>query len=161
MVHKTIKSFIGYTFILIMVFVVVQSCSHYDEIQQNGMESTADGDSHNAGRNCMSCHHEAGNEAYGLWWYIAGTAFKDDHHVANSGGTVELWTQPNRNGEHLYTLKIDRSGNFYTQKIINFKRGFYPVLISPNGDIKAMTTQITEGACNSCHGITENVIEID
>jgi hypothetical protein len=155
------KFTIGSVFILSLFTITFQSCSHYDEIQKNALESSVNGDSHNSGQNCMSCHHEKGNEAASKWWYIAGTAFDANLNRAGSGGMVELWTEPNRTGVKIYTLPIDRSGNFYTQKIINFQGGFYPVVIGNTGNINAMTTQTTEGACNSCHGVTENVIEID
>ncbi len=161
MAHLTTEKIVTAALSMVLLVLMVQSCSHYDEIMKNAIESTVNGDSHNAGKNCMSCHHDAKNEAHEKWWYIAGTAYDNASAPARSGGSVELWTKPNRTGEKVYELKIDGSGNFFTQKIINFKGGFYPVVIANNGNIKAMTTQTVQGACNSCHGVTEGVITIN
>lgn len=145
----------------VMLSFLVQSCSRYDEIMKNAIESTASGWSHNAGNNCMACHHDAKNEASEKWWYVAGTTFDQNSSPASAAGVIELWTQPNRTGELIHSLTIDAAGNFYSQKIIDFKGGFYPVAVSNGGKVSAMTSKITEGACNSCHGVTEAVIKID
>lgn len=161
MEHLTTKKIFVAAVSMVFLGLMFQSCSHYDDIMQNAEESTVDGDSHNAGRNCMSCHHDSKSEAHEKWWYVAGSAYDKLSNHASSAGVVELWTKPNRTGEKLYALKIDASGNFYTQKIIDFKGGFYPVVVANNGTVKAMTTQTTQGACNSCHGVTESVISIN
>lgn len=147
--------------LFVLLGFIFQSCNHYDEIMKNGEESSVNGNSHNAGRNCMSCHNDQSNEASEKWWYVGGTVYDDDHKVAGTSGSIELWTQPNRQGEMLYKLPVDKSGNFYTQKIINFKGGFYPVFVGNNNKTKEMTTKTTVGACNSCHGVTEEQIEVD
>lgn len=160
MVHRIINS----CFVFMILLMVAASCSHYDEIMKNGKESSPDGTSHNAGRNCMSCHHDGSNTAsWGdRWWYFAGTVFQDKgNEPASSSGAIELWTGPGRTGERLYKVPVDRSGNFYTAKIFSFKGGFYPVFVGNDGTIKEMATKTTEGACNSCHGITEEHIEIN
>lgn len=145
----------------VLLVFIFQSCNHYDDIMKNGEESSVSGNSHNAGRDCMSCHHDNSNEASEKWWYIGGTVYDDDHKVADASGEIELWTQPNRKGEMLYKLTVDKSGNFYTQKIFSFKGGFYPVFVGKNNKTKEMTTQTTNGSCNSCHGVTEEPIEVD
>lgn len=128
------------------------ACSHYDEIQKNPKESRAgDDESHNAGQNCMSCHNDNKNEAsFEGWWNIGGTAYKSNKPVKT--GSVELWTGPDRTGTLLYKLAIDEKGNFYTNKIIDFKGGFFPVLMNNDGTKNAeMGISTTTGACNSCH----------
>lgn len=137
-----------------LLFVII-SCSHYDEIMKNGKESTYKSKSHNAGANCMTCHNgseysEAVRE--GGWWHVAGTV------VGGNGKDIQLWTGPNCTGELVYKLQIEPSGNFYTAKIVDFKTGVYPVLIKKNGDTTYMSTRITMGACNSCHGVSTDKI---
>lgn len=147
---------------IVVAIIFTQGCSHYDEIMKNGKESTADGTSHNPGRNCMQCHHDASNEASeeNKWWYFAGTVF-DKGTPAASSGHIELWTGPGRSGKLLYKASVDRSGNFYTARIFSFEGGFYPVFVSNTGALKEMTTKTTEGACNSCHGVSEPQITVN
>jgi cytochrome c553 len=146
-------------FLISFVFAIA-SCSQYDKIQNNPEESMLDSDkSHNNGQNCMSCHNQNGNEAVreAGWWYIAGS-IRD----GNSGGYVELWTGPNATGNRIARLAIDKKGNFYTNKIINFGAGLYPVLKETDDKIKAhMSTNTKTGACNSCHGVSTSPLELD
>lgn len=135
------------------------SCSHYDDVMKNGKESSTDNESHNAGENCMRCHNDGQHEASEYWWYVGGTVYHDDE-PDEKAGSIELWTEAGRKGTLLHKLQVDHSGNFYTQKIINFKGGFYPVFVSDDGKkVNGMTTKINTGACNSCHGVTEAKIE--
>jgi len=141
-------------FIALASFIL--SCSHYDEIMKNGKESAYSSRSHNAGKNCMGCHNgseysEAVRE--GGWWHVAGSTF------GGNGKDIELWTGANRTGELVYKLQIDRSGNFYTAKIVDFKTGVYPVMIHKDGSMHAMSSAITIGACNSCHGVSTDRLE--
>jgi hypothetical protein len=138
---------------------------HYDEIQKNGKESTASEDSHNAGQNCMRCHHDERNEASGTgtWWYFAGTAYTSNGSVVKSGGVVELWSEAGGKGNLIYKVPIDKAGNFYTSKIIDLRGGFFPRIISNNGQDTSMSqkaTGLVDGACNNCHGISTNKIVI-
>lgn len=158
----SMKRFILLGVLLTGVFVFVSSCSHFDELKNNGEESSSDGNSHNAGENCMRCHNDGKNEASEKWWYIAGTVYEEDDKVAGAAGSIELWTEADRKGTLVYKLQVDASGNFYTEKIIDFKGGFYPVFVSNDGkDVKEMSTKTTVGACGSCHGISTEKIEID
>lgn len=129
---------------------------------KSGKESSEGEDSHNPGQNCFTCHHDKSNKASKYWWYIAGTVYDKDGDPANGEGAVELWTEPNRTGVLLNSLPIDQTGNIYTEKIFSFKGGFYPVLVDDDGKlVKSMSSKTTNGACNSCHGVTEKRIELD
>lgn len=132
------------------------ACSHFDELQKNPKESNnKESESHNMGQNCMKCHNDNSNDAsFGRWWNVAGTAYDDTKTPVNGLGSVELWTGPSRTGQLLYKLQVDKKGNFYTNKIIDFKGGFYPVLINADGSFNpdnAMTQKTNIGSCNSCH----------
>lgn len=141
--------------LLHLLAMVIISCSHYDDLQSNGEESTANGNSHNAGRNCMQCHHDGKNEASEKWWYVAGSVVGSK----GKGGVVQLWTERNASGNLLLSLAIDQSGNFYTEKIIDFKGGYYPIIIHGTDTLK-MLEQVTGASlnrsCNDCHGNNGN-----
>jgi cytochrome c553 len=143
--------------VYLLLLISIASCSHYDEIMKSGKESTYSSKSHNAGQNCMTCHNSGSDlsEAVreGGWWNVAGTVY------GGNGKDIELWTGPNRTGELIHTLQIDRSGNFYSAKIIQFKTGVYPVLVKKDESTKEMSTSTLIGACNSCHGKTTDAIK--
>jgi len=147
-------------FKLVLLFIILSiiACNHYDSIQKSGRESASGGKSHNAGRDCMSCHHDASNSASssGTWWYFAGTAYNLDGTIATSG-KVELWSDSLAQGTLIYSVPIDRDGNFYTAKIFDFKNGVYPKLVSNISSqhdtiMKPLLVTFNNASCNSCHG---------
>lgn len=160
--HEPTMNFKNRYLILLLAASIFISCNHYDAIQKEVRESSAnDDESHKEGEDCMSCHHDNGNEASeeGKWWYFAGTAYNSNGTIAKSGGRVELWTNYDTvahvvSGEKLYSVSVDKKGNFYTSKIIDFKGGFYVRLVSNSNLDTTMSTKITIGntSCNSCHG---------
>lgn len=143
-------------FAFIFVFT---NCSHYDEINNDPKESRAgDDESHESGNDCMSCHHKASDEASEYWFTVAGTVYTDNDALAKSG-EVQLWSQPDGKGTLIYTLPIDLKGNFYTNKIIDFKGGYFPY-VKVNGNDEDMPEKITGNnmnmSCNACHGHNAN-----
>lgn len=148
-------------YFLLAICLLGISCSHYDELMVDGEQSeTGEDESHNTGKNCMSCHNQNGNEAVreGGWWNIAGSVFASQNKPADNG-FIQLWSGPNQTGLLMYELPIDKLGNFYTAKIVDFKGGFFPVLLDEDKKLKKqMGTPIQTGACNSCHGSTTNLI---
>ncbi len=142
------------TLLFFLCSLILISCNHYDSITASGRESTPGGRSHNEGRDCMSCHHDGTSSASnsGTWWYIAGTAYNSNGSVASSG-KVEFWSSIDSAASLIYSLPVDKNGNFYTSKIINFKTGLYPKVISSNGDTSMTQAVVFNNAsCNSCHG---------
>lgn len=97
--------------------------------------------SHNAGRNCLSCHS----------FTAAGTAYKSDGATAYPGVTIRLTTASGGGGAVLATLTADPSGNFYTSSAINFGTGLYVTATGTSGAATPMGPAITSGACNNCH----------
>jgi hypothetical protein len=148
------KNFNKIVGIAMVLAIVISSCSHYDEIQKNPKESKAnDDESHNTGNDCMSCHNKSGSEAASEgYWNVAGTVFFNNNPLNNA--TIELWSEPNGGGYKIYTLTSDKKGNFYTNKIIDFKGGCYPV--AKKGNItKYMNSKfLGKISCNNsgCHG---------
>ncbi len=153
--------------VLLILFVVVFSfqCSHYDELQKNGKESTSgDTSSHNFGQDCMSCHNQKPSEAYseGGWWNIAGSVTDEDGSGPFTNATMEFWSKPDREGVMYYSLPVDGLGNFYTAKVVNLNGSCFPVVVNnETGDYESMDQAYRSGGCNSCHGVTEALIYSD
>ncbi len=147
-------------FALFSVFLI--ACSHYEELKKDPKESkSGDDESHNAGQDCASCHNKSGNEAASEgWWTVAGTVFKTNGSAQKSA-SIELWTKPGKQGTLVKKLVTDDLGNFYTDEILNFQGGVYPVLIAASGELE-MNSVFSGGSCNSCHnGITQTKLKID
>lgn len=101
------------------------------------------GSSHNNGKNCLGCHK----------FTAAGSVYKKDLVSAYPGSVVKLTTLPNGGGSVVATLTTDNTGNIHTSSGINFGTGLY-VSAMGNTTTKYMSSAITGGACNSCHGIS-------
>jgi hypothetical protein len=111
--------------------------------------------SHNMGMNCMQCHKENGG---GDGWFVAaGTVY--DSLLVNTypGATVKLYSGPNGTGTLIHTIEVDTKGNFHTTEAIDFGAGLYPVVVGNIGK-KYMSSSISMGQCNSCHGVTTGKI---
>ena len=129
--------------------LIIVACSHYDSLEKSGEESKADGKSHNAGKDCMSCHNSSSNEASENWRNVAGTIYKSNSPLSNS--SVQLWSEPGGKGFKIASLVSDKSGNFYTEKIIDFKGGCYPIAINGTDTLFMDESKYNGGGCNSCH----------
>jgi hypothetical protein len=103
--------------------------------------TTAGTGSHNAGKNCLSCHG----------FTAAGTAYKSDGTTASPGAVIRLTTASGGAGTVAATLTADASGNFYTSSAINFGTGLFVTATGTGGAATPMTATITSGACNNCH----------
>ena len=104
----------------------------------------------------MNCHKQGGSGEG--WFNVAGTVYKSDLSTTNPNNTVYLYTGPNGTGTLKATIEGDAKGNFHTTESIDFGNGLYPVVKNSNNDTQYMSTSITQGACNSCHGVTEDKI---
>lgn len=140
--------------------LLVIACSHYDDLQKSGVESSSSASSHNNGQDCMKCHNSPSNEASSeAWWNVAGSVYKANGS-ANTNARIELWSEPNGKGFRILGLNADKNGNFYTEKIVNFNKGCYPIAIS-GSDTIAMGAQFVGGGCNSCHGVSTSKIQVN
>lgn len=144
---------------LLIVFLI--GCSH---IPDKGINNTwfapeltqsefGEDESHNAGKNCMSCHSQGGDReaAKEGIWTLAGTVYQSGTSKVLAGSTVELFTGPNGTGAKVISLPVDDKGNAYTNKSISYGNGLYPVVTSPSGKKAMMINNIGNGSCNSCH----------
>lgn len=127
----------------------------------NGNQNQGGGDgSDRMGGNCMSCHGPNGGGSG--CFTIGGTVFDSTLTLRNPYAYLQFYTGPNGTGQLVATLDADGSGNFYTTDVINFGNGLYPVIVSKiNGKTLAMPSSTVNGACNSCHGISNAKIWIN
>ena len=139
--------------LLLAAMMYGSSCNHEGRNERKVSTFYSD-ESHNTGENCMNCHH-SGGEGEG-WFAAAGSLYKPDLSTKNPNATVYLYTGPNGTGDLKATLFGDAKGNFYTTEQIDFSGGLYPMVKSANDSIQYMSDAITIGACNSCHGITQD-----
>jgi hypothetical protein len=110
--------------------------------------------SHNTGQNCMNCH-KPGGEGDGQFT-VAGSVFKPDLSTANSNNTIYLYSGQNGTGTLKATLQGDAKGNFYTTEAVDFSSGLYPYLKNQADSTVHMSGSVSTGACNSCHGISQD-----
>jgi len=103
----------------------------------------------------MKCHVE-GNYGKG-WFTVAGTVYKENSTHTYPNTTVKLYSEANGAGTLEYTVKVDGNGNFYTTDTIDFGSGLYPA-VEGTELTKYMSSSITYGGCNSCHGQAQEKI---
>lgn len=134
------------------VFLFVSSCEKENEVNISAYNSTK---SHNMGQNCMNCHKQGGRGEG--WFQVAGTVYDSTQTSTYKNATVHLYTLPNGGGSLKYVIEVDGKGNFYTTNTIDFSTPLYPVVVG-NLATKMMSSSITSGQCNSCHGVSTNKI---
>ncbi len=136
----------------IFLGVTFFSCNKNDE---TNISSYNGNESHNMGKNCMECHKKGG-KGEGRF-NAAGTAYDSLGVNTYPNTTVKLYTEPNGGGILKHTIQVDALGNFYTTETIEFGSGLYPSITSKNS-VKYMSSKITNGQCNSCHGVSTSRI---
>jgi len=114
--------------------------------------------SHNMGQNCMNCHqaHGPGKGRFSS----AGTVF-DAMDKPLAGGTIELRSAPNGQGDLILALDVDDNGNFFTTAPLPFPdSALFPTIKGPDGNIAAfMPFPTISGACNVCHVGAQQLLE--
>jgi hypothetical protein len=131
---------------LFIILIVSVSCVKENEESENY------GSSHNTGKNCLSCHSN---------FKLAGSVYNKSLSSAYPGATIKLTSQSNGAGTVLTMLTSDNTGNFHTGSSIGFGSGVYVSVTGTSGTTKYMTSAITNGACNSCHGPSTSKIWIE
>ena len=125
---------------------------------ETNISSAGQDESHKMGQDCMNCHHDGG-KGEGCF-IVAGTAY-DQSSQLYPDVAVKLYTQPNGAGELVLTLTGDKNGNFFTTESVNFAGGLYPAVTGKSGVTSYMSGSVSQGACNSCHGVTDDIIRIN
>jgi hypothetical protein len=93
------------------------------------------------GANCLSCH-TGGEQGK---FTVAGTVFTDGNGSARSSGAVVTITDASGHSINLTTNSV---GNFYTSQSVTFP---ITATVEQGGFTSAMGTEVSSGACNSCH----------
>jgi len=137
-----------------LFMIVLQSCEKENE-NESKISSIGSTESHHAGQNCMSCHLQGGSGEG--WFQVAGTVYDNSKLTVYPNSTIKLFTGPNGTGTLKYTVQGDALGNFYTTESIDFGGGLYPS-VQGSASTKHMTSAITSGQCNSCHGSSTDKI---
>lgn len=131
-----------FSILLIGFITVLFACEKEDDGEEVEGQSTASGISHNTGKSCMSCHQ----------FTAAGSVYNKALSSGFPGAVVKFTTQVNGAGTVLGTFIVNKSGSFYTSSSINYGTGIYVGVTGRTGSTKYMSSAITNGACNSCHG---------
>ena len=151
------KKIIQFSLLVVLPFIAIYSCNHADQLVQNNSKH-GDHKSHNMGMDCMQCHKQ-GSGGDG-WFYIAGTAYTNSGSNTAQDVTVLMFTEPDGQGSIKKIVEGDKLGNFYTTDITGFGTGLFPAVVY-NNDTAFMSSSITNGSCNSCHGKSTSKIEVD
>ena len=140
-----------------VLFSMVSSCNK----EENEVKVSKNGgmQSHNTGQNCMSCH-KSGGSGEGRF-VVAGTIYKADMVTPNPNVVVKLYTEQGGAGLLKATLYVDAKGNFYTTEAIDLTQGLYPYVVGNGGSSQYMSSTISSGACNSCHGVSTDKLWVD
>ena len=114
---------------------------------------TPPGKSHNAGQNCLSCHKKGGSGSSYAVFTLAGTAYQANGK-AQSNAKIKIFDHNSNN--ITLCLTTNKLGNFYTTQAIAglATLGKDVMAEGPTGGLHTMTSTLTSGACNSCHGVT-------
>jgi len=116
-------------------------------------------ESHKTGQDCMSCHVSGGGGEG--WFTVAGSVYNKELTDVNPNGLVQFTTEANGSGAIIEEVEVDGKGNFYTTEPIDFGDGLYVLVQSSEGKIRYKNSKITNGACNSCHGLSTDKIWVD
>ena len=144
-------TFIFYLFLCFStLLIMINSCTKNKNCKQNNISSSSR-TSHNIGQNCINCH-TYGGKGEGCF-NIAGSIYDSITKSPLTYGNVKLYTQPNGKGTLKYKVNLDKSGNYYSTENIDVN-GLYPAVTGPDGKNHYMSSPITSGACNSCHGVS-------
>ena len=125
------------------------SCEDEGNCDEINISSSGSTKSHNNGQNCLTCH-QSGGKGEGCF-SIAGSVYAANLSTPLAAGTVKLYSGPNGTGQLMHSIAIDANGNFHTTEPIDYT-GLYAAVTGPSGTTRYMGTQLSNGACNSCHG---------
>lgn len=141
---------------LCAVLFSMNACKH-GKCEEGGT-SSAGRHSHNAGRDCMTCHLPDG-EGEGCWT-VAGSLYTAGGQHASGGIRTLLFSRPLGQGGVVMALESDQNGNVYTSQALDLGLGLFPAVINSTGDTAFMNESIRDGACNRCHGVSTDRIAL-
>jgi cytochrome c peroxidase len=139
------------------VFFVLYSCESTNSgLGSSDLSSSYNSSkSHRVGENCMNCHVPSGS-GDGVF-SVAGTVYNESLSSPLPNSTVRFYSTKDEDAAPLYVIEVDAKGNFYTTEDISFGEGLYTSVQGSGAEI-FMESAVTNGSCNSCHGITTDRI---
>lgn len=148
----SIKKLLGIVILFVLSVTLHLACSTDSGNRQTRIMTSSFGStlSHNTGQNCMSCHHPGGSGDGSF--IIAGTVYDSTGSSTMPNVLVSLHSEPDGMGAKLAEIEVDELGNFYTTETFEFGDGLYTG-VTGNTATLYMQSAITNGACNSCHGV--------
>jgi cytochrome c553 len=150
-------SIITLAFAIIASAYIISSCTHTFDCGSETKVSTANGKSHNAGKDCLSCHTSGGQ---GEGCFSAGGTVYDKTGVIAPTASILFYSAPNGGGTLKATIPVNTSGSFYSSQSMV---GYYPAVVSKAGVKTFMSTPIATGGggCALCHGNTTDKILVN
>lgn len=141
---------------IIGIISVVESCKPGRNCNEQKTSRAGESESHNEGKNCMSCH-VSGGKGEGCFT-VAGTVYDTFATKPVNSGQIKLHTGPKGSGTVAATIQVDARGNFYTPDAVNFAGGLYPSYTNSAGKTVYMGSSIGMGQCGSCHNVSTGKI---
>lgn len=147
-----------------VAFIGLQSCdtSNPDDSEtscgETNISAAGDDESHNNGANCMSCHTNGG-DGEGCFT-LAGSVYEPQTTTPLPNVTLKLYTAAQGGGELRFTLNGDAIGNVFTTENVDYM-GLYASLTGPSGTPHYMSTPLSNGSCNTCHGVSTDRLWAD
>lgn len=129
--------------------LTITSCKKNSKCNEENISSSGSDESHNFGQNCLQCH-KSGGEGEGCFT-LAGSVSNSSLTSPLTSGTVRFYSAPNGGGTLMHSVDIDAKGNFHTTDAFEIS-GLYPAITGSNGITHYMSSSLSTGACNSCHG---------
>jgi hypothetical protein len=149
--HMKSNSFLLVAFGVGLIALSFMGCRKDRNCNESNNSASGENRSHNFGQNCLNCH-TSGGEGEGCF-QAAGSVTDGTILTHVVSGTVKFFTEPNGAGQLKYSIPIDSKGNFYTTESISIN-GLFPAIIGPSGVAHYMSSSVSTGACNSCHGVS-------
>ena len=138
--------------LLIIPTIIIAGCEKFGESENETKISRFDSrESHETGNNCMSCHYSEGKGEG--WFTLAGTL-----NGSFQNAQVELYKS--KDSISILNIEVDKFGNFYTTKAIDYTNGLYVAVRSSSEILVFKEEKIFTGQCNLCHGYSEDNIKV-
>ncbi len=141
--------------LLLGVFLLFTACEKENENETKISKNNTD-ESHNTGKNCMNCHKNGGSGEG--WFTVAGSVYGSSLTNPYPNAIVRFTTSAQNTGTLVKSIEVDALGNFFTTETIDFGSGLYVSVLGTSGEVKHMSSKITTGQCNGCHGNTVSKI---
>jgi hypothetical protein len=107
------------------------------------------------GEDCMACHGGTGSlpqaerTRHAKTWTVAGTVFEASDTAAGvEGAEIEIVDADGFS----FALRSNLAGNFYSRESVRLP---LKACIARGGATICQQSEVTSGACNSCHGLAQ------